>query len=216
MLDHESQRLLRSAFITGSFDPLTALAMMVTEITEFHPYCISDVSHFYALFFHLVFTALTPPLYSLLTEYQISSFNYSFMKGFPTLSNRHSLHQGGKTTKQPTNQENRKAPNSQETPRLGHGDLSCPRAGFTGSAMVKPAADSKPGLRYILSIDPQWPYAASLSGSSIWSQGQERFQTYLGISHLLEASPTSLPARSIKNTDVVFVNSALEKWQKQH
>lgn len=102
MLDHESQRLLRSAFITGSFDPLTALSMMVTEITEFHPYCISDVSHFYALSFHLVFIALTLPLHSLFTEYQISSFNYSFTKGFPTLSKRQSLHHGGKTTKQPT------------------------------------------------------------------------------------------------------------------
>lgn len=51
MLDHESQWLLRSAFIRGSFIPLTAPAMMVMEITEFHPYHISDVSHFYAVYF---------------------------------------------------------------------------------------------------------------------------------------------------------------------
>lgn len=137
MLDHESQRLLRSAFITGSFDPLTALAMMVTEITEFHPYCISDVSHFYALSFHLVFTVLTPPLYSLLTEYQISSFNYSFMKGFPTLSNRQSLHQGGKTTNQPIKQKSPKQPGNTKAGarrfilpqswiyRLCHGQTCC-------------------------------------------------------------------------------------------
>lgn len=86
MLDHESQWLLRSAFITGRFDPLTALAMTVMEITEFHLYRISDVSHFSALSFCLVFIALTLPLYSLPSEYQISSLNYSFMKGFLTLS----------------------------------------------------------------------------------------------------------------------------------
>lgn len=57
MLDHESQWLLRSSFITGSFNPLTGLEMMVMEITEFHPYHISEVSNVYAhsLCFVLVF-----------------------------------------------------------------------------------------------------------------------------------------------------------------
>lgn len=139
MLDHESQWLLRSAFITGRFDPLTALAMTVMEITEFHLYRISDVSHFSALSFCLVFIALTLPLYSLPSEYQISSLNYSFMKGFLTLSRWQSLQQGGKKT-QTKQQKPEKpnseaaalqhpqttAPNNQETRRLRYGGYSGP------------------------------------------------------------------------------------------
>lgn len=69
MLDHESQWLLRSAFIRGSFIPLTALAMVVIEITELHPYHCSDVSHFYGLYFCLVCIMRTLPLDSSPTEY---------------------------------------------------------------------------------------------------------------------------------------------------
>lgn len=167
MLDHESQWLPRSAFITGSFGPLTALAMMVMEITEFQPYRISNFSHFYALSFCLVFIALTLPLYSLPTEYQISSFNHSFKKGFPTLYQGDShCSRGEKSLQKPRSSSPPKPPdNSPRQPRKTKAEawrLFCPGAGFTSSAVSKTAADSKPGLCYILSIDPQQQYTASL------------------------------------------------------
>lgn len=72
MFNHESQWLLRSALITEGLVPLTALVIMVREITEFHPYCISDIPHFYVLSFCLVFSPLMLPMYSSPAEYQIN------------------------------------------------------------------------------------------------------------------------------------------------
>lgn len=132
MLHHERQWLLRSTFIRGSFIPLTALAMMVMEITEFHPYHISDVSHFYAPYFCLVFIRRTLPLDSSPTEYQINSFRDSFRKGFPPPPRWQSLQHGGK--KHPNNKTQPRsscypkpqttAPENHEIPRRRRGDYS--------------------------------------------------------------------------------------------
>lgn len=153
MLDHESQWLLRSAFIRSSFIPLTALAMMVMEITQLHPYHGSDASHFHAIYFCLVFIVQTLPLDSSPTEYQINSFCDS-QEGFPLSPRWQALQHGGKTTKlnpEAAADQNpwKTAPDNQDTPRLRHG------AGFTGWTMPKSAAHSKPELCYSLGINSQ-------------------------------------------------------------
>lgn len=176
MLDHESQWLLRSAFTTGRFDLLIALAMTVMEITEFHLYHISDVSHFSALSFCLVFIALTLLLYSLPSEYQISSLNYSFMKGFLTLSRWQSLQQGGIKKPKPNNKTQKNLTQKQlpsKTPRQQH--QTTRKHGGWGTEIILARSWiyrlchartcccwPKPGPRYTLSINPQQQYAASL------------------------------------------------------
>lgn len=49
MFSHKSWWLLGSALITEGLSPLTALVIKVMERKEFHPYRISDVTHFYVL-----------------------------------------------------------------------------------------------------------------------------------------------------------------------
>lgn len=185
MLDHESQWLLRSAFIPGSFGPLTALVMMVTEITEFHPYRISDVSHFYALSFCLVFIALQFPLYSLPTEYQISSFYCTFKKGFPTFY-RVTAAEGKKTSKnlEAASLQNHRttAPDNQETPRLRHREYSALEldlpARWCPNLLLTPTQDRVTSRASTPSSNTLPP-----SRSSCWSQYQDKFQNYLGIPH---------------------------------
>lgn len=213
MLHHERQWLLRSTFIRGSFIPLTALAMMVMEITEFHPYHISDVSHFYALYFCLVFITRTLPLDSSPREYQINSFRDSFRKGFPPPPRWQSLQHGGK--KHPNNKTQPRSScypkppdNSSREPwntKAKAWRLFWFTAGFTGWTMPKPAAPSKPELCYSLGINPQQQFAASFLLFMLKSVSRK-------VSGLFRhPSPGKyLPSRGTRNTDVAFVNSALK------
>lgn len=148
MLDHESQWLLRSAFIRSSFIPLTALAMMVMEITELHPY------HGSVWFSSCKHSLLIPHLQNTKLTHFVT-----LRKGFPHLPRWQALQHGGKTTK--LNPEAAAVqnpwtttPDNHDTPRLRHGDYSF-RAGFTGWTMPKPPAHSKPELCYSLGINPQ-------------------------------------------------------------
>lgn len=212
MLDHESQWLLRSAFIRGSFIPLTAPAMMVMEITEFHPYHISDVSHFYALYFCLVFIMWTLPLDSSPTEYQINSFRDSFRKGSPIYPRDSHCSTEGKNTQKPqlkpeaaaVQSPQTTAPDNDETPRLRHGDYSgsepdslaeqCP------SLLLTPNQNC-----YTLSTNPQQQFTASLLLFTLKSVSRN-------VSGLFRHPYPGkyLPSRGTRNTDVAFVNSALK------
>lgn len=102
---------------------------MVMEITEFHPYRISDVSHFYALSFCLVFIALQFLCIPYVQNTKLAHLIALLRRAYPlSVKVTVTAAEGKKTSKklEAASLQNPQttAPNNQETPRLRHREYS--------------------------------------------------------------------------------------------
>lgn len=146
-------------------------------------WCFSFLCPFLLFGFHCT----TIPLYSLCTEYQISSFDCTFKKGFPTFYKGDSrCSRGEKDLQKPRSSFPAKPPdNGPQQPGNTEAEaqrIFCSGAGFTGSVvselLLTPNQDRVTSWALNHSSNTLPP-----SRPSCWSQYQDKCQNYLGIPH---------------------------------